>query len=75
MEGKAEGMLKATFSNLKKLVTWRYGSWPAEVATSLDAKKRDLSFLEQATRWVLDCPKLDEFKQKLKDHDNSVGAV
>ena len=75
VEGKAEGMLKATFSNLKNLVTWRYGSWPAEVATSLDAKKSDLSFLEQAMHWVLDCPKLDEFKQKLKDHDNSVGAV
>ncbi len=73
--GKAEGMLKATFSNLKNLVTWRYGSWPAEVATSLDAKKSDLSFLEQAMHWVLDCPKLDEFKQKLKEHDNSVGAV
>ena len=75
VEGKAEGMLKATFSNLKNLVTWRYGSWPDEVATSLDAKKSDLSFLEQAMHWVLDCPKLDEFKQKLKDHDNSVGAV
>ena len=75
MKGKAEGMLKATFSNLKNLVTWRYGSWPDEVATSLDAKKSDLSFLEQAMHWVLDCPKLDEFKQKLKDHDNSVGAV
>ena len=75
MKGKAEGMLKATFSNLKNLVTWRYGSWPDEVATSLDAKKGDLSFLEQAMHWVLDCPKLDEFKQKLKDHDNSVGAV
>lgn len=73
--GKVEGMLKATFSNLKNLVTWRYGSWPAEVATSLDAKKSDLSFLEQAMHWVLDCPKLDEFKQKLKDHDNSLGAV
>ena len=73
--GKLEGMLKATFLNLKNLVTWRYGSWPDEVATSLDAKKSDLSFLEQATRWVLDCPKLDEFKQKLKDHDNSVSAV
>ena len=74
-EGKVEGMLKASFSNLKNLVTWRYGSWPAEVATSLDAKKSDLSFLEQAMHWVLDCPKLDEFKQKLKDHDNSLGAV
>lgn len=73
--GKVEGMLKATFSNLKNLVTWRYGSWPDEVATSLNAKKSDLSFLEQAMHWVLDCPKLDEFKQKLKDHDNSVSAV
>ena len=74
-EGKAEGMLKATFSNLKNLVTWRYGSYPAEVASSLDAKKGDLNYLEQATRWVLDCSKLDEFKQKLKEHDGSVGAV
>ena len=73
--GEARGLVKATFSNLKNLVTWRYGSWPAEVATSLDAKKSDLSFLEQAMHWVLDCPKLDEFKQKLKDHDNSLGAV
>lgn len=73
--GEARGLVKATFSNLKNLVTWRYGSWPDEIATSLDAKKSDLSFLEQAMHWVLDCPKLDEFKQKLKDHDNSVGAV
>lgn len=48
---------------------------PDEIATSLDAKKSDLGFLEQAMHWVLDCPKLDEFKQKLKDHDNSLGAV
>ena len=73
--GEARGLVKATFSNLKNLVTWRYGSWPDEIATSLDAKKSDLSFLEQAMHWVLDCPKLDEFKQKLKDHDNSLGAV
>ncbi|HAH71181.1 MAG TPA: hypothetical protein DCL74_05605 [Succinivibrionaceae bacterium] len=72
---KAEGMLKATFSNLKNLVTWRYGSYPAEVATSLDAKKGDLNYLEQAMHWVLDCSKLDEFKQKLKEHDTSVGTV
>ncbi len=75
VEGKAEGMLKATFSNLKNLVTWRYGSYPAEVASSLDAKKSDLNYLEQAMHWVLDCSKLDEFKQKLKEHDGSVGAV
>ena len=74
-EGEARGLVKATFSNLKNLVTWRYGSWPDEIATSLDAKKSDLGFLEQAMHWVLDCPKLDEFKQKLKDHDNSLGAV
>ena len=74
-EGEARGLVKATFSNLKNLVTWRYGSWPDEIATSLDAKKSDLGFLEQAMHWVLDCPKLDEFKQQLKDHDNSLGAV
>ena len=74
-EGKAEGMLEATFSTLKNLVTWRYGSWPNEVAMSFDAKKSDLSFLEQAMHWMLDCQKLEEFKKKLKDHDKQMSAV
>ena len=74
-EGRLEGILNATLSNLKNLVTWRYGSVPSEVSGCLDAKKKDLSFLEQAMKWVLDCPKIEDFKKKLKEYDRSADAV
>lgn len=67
--------MNATLSNLKNLVTWRYGSVPSEVSGCLDAKKKDLSFLEQAMKWVLDCPKIEDFKKKLKEYDGSADAV
>lgn len=73
--GKVEGILHATLANLKNLVTWRYGSVPSEVEGCLDAKKKDLSFLEQAMKLVLDCPNLEDFKKKLKEYDGSVSAV